>query len=147
MGRGDLSTDLEVAREQHRRHDPRWLCLRAVIGVATVIGTAGWVVARWNDPSAGLGLAGSDGPSWYAVVGWASALVGLYAVVFGPQPWRATRWGWFWLLGLPFGGVGFAVLSGPTPRLAAPRDPFRRMSGGRAFLISLVVCGVSYLLF
>jgi hypothetical protein len=33
----------------------------------------------------------------------------------------------------------FLLLAGPTPGLPAPRDPARRLTGGWAFLICLVV--------
>jgi hypothetical protein len=64
-------------------------------------------------------------------------LVGFALLVAGPQPWRATRWAWFWLLFPPVGSVVFVLLSGPTPGIPGPRDPHRRLTGGWAFLLSL----------
>ena len=69
-----------------------------------------------------------------------AGLATLLLLVSGPQPWRATRWGWFWLLPVPFGGLAFCLLSGPTPGLPAPRDE-RRLTGGWAFLIGAVLGG------
>lgn len=63
-------------------------------------------------------------------------LAGFALLVAGPQPWRATRWAWFWLLVPPLGSIVFLVLSGPTPGIPRPRTPRRRLTGGWAFLLS-----------
>lgn len=70
------------------------------------------------------------------LLGWACWL-GL--LVHGPAPWRATRWAWFWLSWVPGGVVAFFLLAGPTPGLPAPRRPARRLTGGWAFLLSLLL--------
>ena len=78
-------------------------------------------------------------------LGWVAALlflVGLGVLVAGPQPWRATRWAWFWLLMPPVGAIAFLLASGPTPGLPGPRDPHRRLTGGWAFLLSLALLSV-----
>lgn len=80
-------------------------------------------------------------PSW---VGWSSLVLGLTSFVLlvtGPQPWRATRWAWFWLMGAfpPLGVLAFLLLSGPTPLLPAPRSTARRLTGGWAFLLAVVI--------
>ncbi|MGY2082109.1 hypothetical protein [Modestobacter sp. SYSU DS0657] len=88
--------------------------------------------------------------SWSEVFGWrVSTWVGLVlflgavAVVFlllaGPRPARATRWAWFWLSWNPVGSLAFLLLSGPFPGLPAPRPGTRRLTGGWAFLLSLVL--------
>lgn len=66
---------------------------------------------------------------------WLGLLVG------GPQPWRATRWAWFWLAFPPVGVLAHLLLSGPTPGLPTPGEPHRRLTGGWAFLIYLVLAG------
>ncbi len=50
-----------------------------------------------------------------------------------------TRWAGFWLITTPFGQILFLLMSGPTPGLRAPRDLNRGLSGGWAFLLSLVL--------
>lgn len=68
--------------------------------------------------------------------------VGLGVLVAGPQPWRATRWAWFWLLMPPVGAIAFLLASGPVLRLPGPRDPHQRLTGGWAFLLSLPLMSV-----
>jgi hypothetical protein len=82
-------------------------------------------------------------PFWVTWVGFGLSLLTLCLLVLGPEPWRATRWAWFWLLGIgfPLGLIAFLVLSGPTP-LPAPRRPARRLTGGWAFLLMLVLSNV-----
>lgn len=63
-------------------------------------------------------------------------------LLFGsPQPWRATRWAWFWLLAaVPLIGVpAYLLLSGPAPGLRDPRDLARRMTGGYGFLLAVLL--------
>lgn len=78
-------------------------------------------------------------PMWVASLMFGVGVVSLYVLIAGPEPWRATRWAWFWLSGFPFALILFLVLSGPTPALPAPRNPTRRLTGGWAFLLSLVL--------
>ncbi|MGY1854753.1 hypothetical protein [Modestobacter sp. SYSU DS0290] len=88
--------------------------------------------------------------SWSEVFGWRVSswigpvfLLGAVAVglllVGGPEPARATRWAWFWLAWNPVGPLAFLVLSGPFPGLPAPRPGRRRLTGGWAFLLSLLL--------
>lgn len=80
--------------------------------------------------------------------GWASQpvmlllLATLFMLMGGPQPWRATRWAWFWIiLASPlFGAVAYAVLGGPLAAVR-PRDRARRLTGGWAFLIAMFLGG------
>jgi multisubunit Na+/H+ antiporter MnhB subunit len=76
----------------------------------------------------------------------AAAVVASFAafllLVAGPDPQRANRWAWFWLLSLGReAGVGvvlFLLLSGPLPGLR-PADPERRRwDGWRGFVVSIV---------
>lgn len=76
-------------------------------------------------------------------VAFATALLTLMLLVLGPSPWWATRWAWFWLGTNPVGAVAFLVLSGPTPVVPAPRVPTRRLTGGWAFLLLLLVGGLT----
>jgi hypothetical protein len=76
-------------------------------------------------------------PNWLGLAAFALVLGGLASLVGGPQPWRATRWAWFWLVLTPVGSIAFVLFSGPTPLLPTPRDPTRRLTGGWAFLLSI----------
>ncbi|MEP9363705.1 hypothetical protein ABLE68_12120 [Nocardioides sp. CN2-186] len=79
-------------------------------------------------------------PSWTGFVALAIFLSVFMLVVGGPQPWRANRWAWFWLLvfAAPVGTVGFLLLGGPSG-LLPPRVGARRIRGGWGFLLALVV--------
>ena len=66
-------------------------------------------------------------------------LAGIVLLVGGPQPYRATRWAWFWLSGMPGGALAFLALSGPTPGLRTPPPGEPRLTGGRAFFVALIV--------
>lgn len=78
-------------------------------------------------------------PSWCGPVVLVVAIGALALLIAGPQPWRATRWAWFWLLWLaaPVGLLAFLLLGGPT-RLWPPARPAARLTGGRAFLLALL---------
>ncbi len=62
----------------------------------------------------------------------------LTCLVVGPPPWRATRWAWFWLLLTPPGLLAFLLLGGPGP-LTGPHPGARRLTGGRALLLALLL--------
>jgi hypothetical protein len=70
-------------------------------------------------------------------------LAGFSLLVAGPQPWRATRWAWFWLLVPPIGSIAFLLLSGPTTGVPGPRNPSRRLTGGWAFLLAFPLMAMS----
>jgi hypothetical protein len=77
--------------------------------------------------------------AWVLIVVFLSTLV---LLVLGPEPWRATRWAWFWLLtsaAAPLAAVAYLVLAGPTSLVRPPREGNRRLTGGWAFLIASVV--------
>lgn len=71
---------------------------------------------------------------WFALAGAGGTLM---VLVSGPEPWRATRWAWFWLITTGIGPPLFLILAGPTPPLRSPRETHRRLTGGWAFLIVL----------
>jgi len=84
----------------------------------------------------------STGPiAWGGLVLMLSTLALLIA---GPEPRRATRWAWFWLLGLapPLGMLGFLVLGAPTVKLVEPGPGSRRLTGGWAFLLAVLLGGL-----
>lgn len=91
-----------------------------------------WEAAGWT-------LRGTPGSA--AVLLWLATLLLLLG---GPQPWRATRWAWFWIvMASPvLGAVAYALLGGP---LAAgrPSGRARRLTGGWAFPIAMFFFGGS----
>lgn len=81
-------------------------------------------------------------PEWTSIATAVVAIGGLLLLIAGAQPRRATRWAWFWMMWTapPLGFVAFLALGGslsPRPR----PDLGRRLTGGRAFLLSILVGG------
>ena len=76
----------------------------------------------------------------------AAAIVASFAafllLLAGPDPQRANRWAWFWLLGIGReAGVGvllFLLLSGPLPGLRSADPQRRRWDGWRGFIVAVV---------
>lgn len=71
-------------------------------------------------------------------------IAGLFLLVGGPQPRLATRWAWFWLaFHAPPAMLALVVLE-PAPwgrrRPASPAA--RRLTGGWAFLLGLLLAGL-----
>jgi hypothetical protein len=95
-----------------------------------------------GDPSSETTFLGWRLPGWmgWPVLAWWLGCLAL--LVVGPRPWRATRWAWFWLLPLPFGPLAFLLLGGPTPGLPRPADENRRLTGGWAFLLAILLGGL-----
>jgi hypothetical protein len=80
-------------------------------------------------------------PSWLWGAAFLHGIAALWLLVHGPQPWRASRWGWFWLVFLA-PGVGvpaFLLLSGRPSIVSAPHPSSRRLSGGWAFLLAALL--------
>jgi hypothetical protein len=78
-------------------------------------------------------------PGWMGPAVAALLLASIALLVTGPEPWRATRWAWFWLIVTPIGLLPFLLLSGRTPPLPDPAPAGRRLTGGWAFLLMLVL--------
>jgi len=132
------------------RQDDAWSAPSVPEGSVTTDDVAAEIAAR--DPSVrvvqaespsgvtfSIPLLGGTVPVWAAVLALGVCLVAFCVLVAGPEPWRATRWAWFWLCGSPWGLLGFLLLSGPTPGLRGPRQPARRLTGGWAFLLGAVL--------
>jgi hypothetical protein len=85
-------------------------------------------------------------PGWVEWVRLTLYLGALALLVQGPEPWRARRWAWFWLMSLfglqTLGVLAFLALSGPTPLVAHPRPGRRRFRSGWAFLVALALAGL-----
>jgi hypothetical protein len=102
--------------------------------------------------AAGIPIA-TTAPQVPQLLGGLSALAGvlLILVMIGaPQPRRATKWAWFWLLLVPGGLTQLAWLAveapwseranrqpEPLPHKVQPADG--RLTGGRAFLVSVLL--------
>ena len=103
------------------------------------------VVVRHDDaPSSSSTQAyGRPVAFWFVAVSVVVTLWTLLLLVTGDPPWRATRWAWFWLMGMvpPVGIVLFLLLSGRTGRWP-PSRPDERLTGGWAFLIAFAVNSV-----
>ena len=83
------------------------------------------------------------GIAWLVLLPFALAWLATFGlIVGGPEPYRATRWAWFWLSAPPLGLLAFVVLSGPTPGLGIRRPAGGRLGGGWAFVIGLVLSAV-----
>jgi hypothetical protein len=86
---------------------------------------------------------------WH-LFGWAIVLfAGLWfatilTIIGGPEPWRATRWAWFWLVAIvgPVGIAAYLLLSAPIPLLGAPRNLRARLTGGWAFILAVFLDNV-----
>ena len=82
-------------------------------------------------------------PQWVNHVRLVLGLGALVLLVGGRHPWRATRWAWFWLVvltGVPtYAIVAYLLLSGRTPLVPAPRRGARRLTGGWAFLLGVLL--------
>lgn len=87
---------------------------------------------------------GMNVPTWALWPGLVGALGTLGLLVSGPQPWSATRWGWFWVLLAPAGlGVAaYLLLSGATLRRTG-RYVEGRANGWWMFLVFVVLLGGS----
>ena len=78
-------------------------------------------------------------PLWLSAVYPLMMVAVLVDVIAGPQPLRATRWAWFWLWIAPMGAPLFLLLSRPASFLPTPPPGARRLTGGYAFLLVLVL--------
>ena len=89
-----------------------------------------WEAAGWT-------LRGTPGSA--VAVLW---LATLFTLLGGPQPWRATRWAWFWImLASPLlGAAAYALLGGPLVA-GRPSASARRLTGGWAFLVGALLLG------
>lgn len=88
-------------------------------------------------------LAGWDVPGWVAVAGATWALAAFMSLVAGPQPRLGTRWAWGWMvlaLGVP-ALVPYLVLGLRRPLADDAVPPGRRLTGGWAFVLAMLLGG------
>ncbi|HMO10058.1 MAG TPA: hypothetical protein PKB06_00790 [Actinotalea sp.] len=107
--------------------------LRLVLAMAVA---AAWLHQLLRLPEARSLLDGglTLGWSWAAVAGLAT----LVLLIAGPQPRLATKWAWFWLMGIQPLAVAFLLLE-PVPAWQPGGTHARaaRLTGGWAFLLAL----------
>ncbi|MBB2892973.1 hypothetical protein [Flexivirga oryzae] len=122
-----------------RRVD-RWWIARATVLAA--IGAC--AIANWLDPGASSTYRTTYGTS-LGLGMTATFVAALFVLINGPQPRWATRWGWFWLILNPALVVTlplFLLASGPLRPTDHPEPPTgRRLTGGWAFLLAVIVLG------
>lgn len=88
---------------------------------------------------------GHEAMGWPAGGALAIALTTLGLLIAGPEPRRATRWAWFWLFGVapPLGVLAYLTLGGPTALARERRPGSGRLTGGWAFLLSVLLSGMT----
>lgn len=108
------------------------------------------VLADDQHPLSGTMLVGWHVPAGVGAAGLGLWVLTLWLLYAGPQPWRATRWAWFWMVLGPVAVVGvplFLSLGGPLRRESRTREREQRLTGGWAFLlVPLVVAAATGLL-
>lgn len=137
-----VATVREVSRPDGASHGSPYPVVREDVGIRLHDEFPGLTVNREPDRWPGSTVWGFSGPGWLAGVALVAFLMTLVLIVSGPPPWRATRWAWFWLMWTPVGALAFAVLSGPLWPLRPPRPGARGLTGGWAFLLSMLLAGV-----
>jgi hypothetical protein len=80
-------------------------------------------------------ILGLNAPGWFAAVGLVVVCATLL-LIGAIEPWRATRWGWAWLVLLTPIGVPLFLLFGGLTGLLPPRPGAYRLTGGWAFLLA-----------
>lgn len=78
-------------------------------------------------------------PGWLSLLTIVEWICCLGLLTGGPQPWRATRWAWFWFFWNPIGVAAFLLLSGRTPSVPRPREGRRLLTGGWAFILAVLL--------
>jgi hypothetical protein len=77
---------------------------------------------------------------WLQLTGGIGALLAFLLLIAGPDPRRANRWAWFWLLsvGRSYGVGVLAFLFLGARRGRPPTDPGERADGLKGFVLALV---------
>ena len=78
-------------------------------------------------------------PGWVGLLTLFQWLAAVFMLRHGPEPRWVSRWGWFWLSFLPFGVTAFLLSSGPLPGRRYVEPGPRRLRGGRAFVVMLLL--------
>lgn len=139
---------IEARPRSQAPHRSEWGDATAVIGED--LGTRlradqpGLEVVQVARTSWSSSLLGWQLPGWTGLlllVLWVSSLM---LLALSPEPWRATRWAWFWLMGVaaPVGVLAYLLLAGPTPLMRRPGNAAKRLTGGWAFLLAVILSSV-----
>lgn len=129
-------TEMREVRPLRRTTPPRVV---ADVDAALLALQPGLTVTHHEWVTSSAAVLGWRVSGWFAWLGVALFLFTLVLLMTQPEPWRATRWAWFWLIWSAPGLAAYLLLSGPTGILPPPRHPERRLTGGWAFLLALVV--------
>lgn len=135
---------IDLPRVERSPSDRRWDRARwvLIVGWIGVLATLPAVGNGWSSGGLPAGtILGIEVPNPLADLAVILTFAGLVTLILGPQPWRATRWAWFWCNANPVGMAAFLLLSGPIPGLPPPRKINRRLTGGWGFLLMLVASG------
>lgn len=98
----------------------------------------GLTIQRASEATVWGSILGLRVPAWMLVPMGLAAVGVLALLTAGAEPRYATRWAWFWLLCVPGWGPIVAVAFLAQGMTARPPEE-RRLTGGWAFLIALVV--------
>lgn len=133
-----------LSEAPHRRPGDRQPVVRDVQAQLTAL-DPDLGVSREPWPSSSSSLSGWELSTGAGFLGFGLFLATLLTLSLQPPTWRATRWAWFWLVlfAPPLGLPAYLLLGGPTGIIPAPRDPRRRLTGGWAFLLAIVVSAFS----
>lgn len=136
-----VETRSRRAARQRSAGDEITAVLSEDVGARLAASQPGLRVVRVDRSATSTALLGWRLPGWMAWPTLLLCLSTLGLLMVGPRPWRATRWAWFWVLGMvpPVGFLAFLLLSGATSLVPPPRDAARRLTGGWAFLLCVVV--------
>lgn len=121
----------------------------AAAGEGSRVDVAQSITATAAAAGAPVPLVGSLGP--YGWLGWPLVLLtsaGVLLLLAGTQPRRTTKWGLFWILGLPAGiGLAWWVLRDAPwdPRMGALPEPPPRVRGMFSSGVNRIGGGVSFL--
>ena len=150
MQAGTRAEEIDVSSLRAPQSPQTWLDrwqMHTLLAGWLVVVLAAVIAGEWDATGSFIGphVLGWVAPDWTGLARLFLVIGTLAHLVLGPQPWRATRWAWFWLFGVlsPLGMIAFLVLSGPTPGVRTPRSGARRLTGGWAFLLALVLGSVS----
>jgi len=82
-----------------------------------------------------------DVPAFVGVGLLITTLAVLLLIITTAAPWRLTPWAWLWvwLLLSPVAVPLYLLFAGPTPLVPRPRDVDRRLTGGWALLLCLLI--------
>lgn len=100
----------------------------------------GLVLAGWFGDSVGAAAPPTMATGVTLDLGWSdlAGLATLILLIVGPQPRWATKWAWFWLLGVgPLTAVFLLLEPVPVWQSEPARARPSRLTGGWAFLLAI----------